>query len=755
MNRKMSRRQRDIKSKLMAAISMLLVSSIMMVSSTYAWFTLSTAPEVKGITTAVGANGNLEMALLPIDGKVTSIKSGETDSMDVQAKTAANITWGNLVDVSGDYGLEHMMLYPSALNFMDNEKTVINPVSPVAVPVFGADGRVASLAKAKATTGVYSAVNGNEMAFLDTVDIGGGQTGTGYGVRAIGVQSDASPALLAYKGALASANSGASQAIIKARGILKSKGGSLADLAIRKMDAASDDDKIYKEDDKTNLQAMVTAIYGEETNKGSLLIIRDALKEYMVAYHIATNPDNYTTDVATIRGWTELDPDDALVPANLKPIVQKLSDAIGNAKLAQQELDKLTGGSYSWTEISKVVNPLANPSLMTLNGIKISELMANVGKLAEDILGNKGLTLALTSGAGVFVDIADFCGDYSAQVVIPEIKNDNIPTEDHTLKNLTATMTTVSNINPTYLSQAQAEVQATGGPSDTGNTAQPITDFYGYIIDLAFKTNVAGSNLKLQTTAVDRIYNGNDKNEDTMGGGSSMIFTTSDPEFMPDEMFNLLKHMKVVLFNKEDGTIYKYLTIPATVDSAEITGTDTINVPLYVADASGLPAMDGEDFDGTITALDQNVPKQISVLVYLDGTLMTNADIASKVETMRGSLNLQFCSSEELTPMEYYDLRNGVESSGDNDNTPTPTTVDIKDKVDIDDKYVVTEGRFVTTGDNHAIAVAFTEGGTAVTSDTVTVTINGVEATYEHEVWSAGTTATEAPDTVTVGVTPK
>ena len=62
-----SKRQKDMKSKLMAAVCMLLVSSIMMVSSTYAWFTLSTAPEVTGITTQVGANGNLEMALLPSD----------------------------------------------------------------------------------------------------------------------------------------------------------------------------------------------------------------------------------------------------------------------------------------------------------------------------------------------------------------------------------------------------------------------------------------------------------------------------------------------------------------------------------------------------------------------------------------------------------------------------------------------------------------------------------------------------------------
>ena len=54
----------DIKKKFAAAICMLLIAAIMMISSTYAWFTLSTAPEVTGITTNVGANGNLEIALL-------------------------------------------------------------------------------------------------------------------------------------------------------------------------------------------------------------------------------------------------------------------------------------------------------------------------------------------------------------------------------------------------------------------------------------------------------------------------------------------------------------------------------------------------------------------------------------------------------------------------------------------------------------------------------------------------------------------
>ena len=49
--------------KLMGAIAMLLVASIMMSATSYAWFVLSTAPEVTDLTTTAGANGALEIAI--------------------------------------------------------------------------------------------------------------------------------------------------------------------------------------------------------------------------------------------------------------------------------------------------------------------------------------------------------------------------------------------------------------------------------------------------------------------------------------------------------------------------------------------------------------------------------------------------------------------------------------------------------------------------------------------------------------------
>ncbi|MDD7340722.1 MAG: hypothetical protein PUH63_01860, partial [Firmicutes bacterium] len=146
-----------VKKKLTAAIAMLLVATIMMVSSTYAWFTLSTAPEVTGITTSVGANGNLEMALLTKDtyNNTGAITSAVGDSSSAATKTAvtANVTWGNLVDLSdASYGLNNIKLLPSRLLAKDG--TITNLTGAIAVADYGNDGRVTALNEGT-VSGIY------------------------------------------------------------------------------------------------------------------------------------------------------------------------------------------------------------------------------------------------------------------------------------------------------------------------------------------------------------------------------------------------------------------------------------------------------------------------------------------------------------------------------------------------------------------------------------------------------------------------
>lgn len=169
-----------IRNKMMAAVSMLMVSCIMMVSSTYAWFTLSTAPEVKNISTTVAGNGSLEIALMPASGEVTGIKSGyaSTNNGGTVRVPAANNTWGNIIYLNDEaYGLNSnsFSLNPALLNVDDTG--AFNDKNPLVVANYGYDGRVAT------TTGTTVLKSYVKDA---TADNPAGFSSDGYGVRVIG-----------------------------------------------------------------------------------------------------------------------------------------------------------------------------------------------------------------------------------------------------------------------------------------------------------------------------------------------------------------------------------------------------------------------------------------------------------------------------------------------------------------------------------------------------------------------------------------
>ena len=166
-----------LRNKLIAAISMLLVSSIMMVSSTYAWFTLSTAPEVKNISTTVAGNGSLEIALMPTDGLLSSITAGAVGSTATLKQK--NVKWGNQVDLSdADYGLNDISLNPAQLNYAKPEgaaegtAAAFVPDKPLAIAKYGFDGRIAGLDA--------------QNVGIKSKDEGDGFDSDKYGVRAIG-----------------------------------------------------------------------------------------------------------------------------------------------------------------------------------------------------------------------------------------------------------------------------------------------------------------------------------------------------------------------------------------------------------------------------------------------------------------------------------------------------------------------------------------------------------------------------------------
>lgn len=169
-----------IRSKLMAAASMLMVGVIMMVSSTYAWFTLSTAPEVKNISTTVAGNGSLEIALMPTDGTFSGITAGAVGS--TASVVDKNTKWGNQIILSEDtatgdyYGLNSISLNPASLNYTKVEgaaEATFVADRPLAIATYGFDGRIDEL------SGDNIGVKGKAA---DSKQFNTGD----YGVRAIG-----------------------------------------------------------------------------------------------------------------------------------------------------------------------------------------------------------------------------------------------------------------------------------------------------------------------------------------------------------------------------------------------------------------------------------------------------------------------------------------------------------------------------------------------------------------------------------------
>ena len=125
-----------VREKIIAVGLMLSISLAMMASVSYAWLGLSTAPEASSITTRISGNGSLEVALAGLydeNGKlIPPGASGVGDSFSVSGKDA-NLTWGNLINLSNNYGIESLVLRPATLNEGSNK--FLQSIH------YGADGR--------------------------------------------------------------------------------------------------------------------------------------------------------------------------------------------------------------------------------------------------------------------------------------------------------------------------------------------------------------------------------------------------------------------------------------------------------------------------------------------------------------------------------------------------------------------------------------------------------------------------------------
>lgn len=703
-----------LRKKLMAATSMLLVAAIMLVSTSYAWFTLSTAPEITGITTSVGANGNLEIALLNNDTYADEnlITSNTGDSMETQGEVAANITWGNLIDLSdASYGLGNIKMYPSALNGTAETMTY---TSPLKTPAYGADGRVTTL-EATTTTAVYDGT-----AFATP----------GYGVRAVGVSSNVSPRQLAFTSAKANFSQASKSAQAATKSAVTANATSLLSLATGGGTPAS-----YTYAQVENMEAIAVGV------QSSLNSIVSAYASAIIA--AAAAPDSGIADDAvallnsTISGMTSATGliaalSTVSMPQEYAADLEILEDAQADVAAVIAMADALQAGNTGnadFTATSDYNNNTINDNTDITESLA-KPLIGGASSMKAYDAGNKAVSIsgadintlmntvkAVYIGGGAVKIVADYTGTFKVTEALGVSVYTGVNADGKD-----AAGNSEGNAASNKLKTVSGAVNALNSTFFEG--ASNISDFYGYIIDFAFRTNAASSNLLLQTEAANRVYsNAEGENLATMGSGSFGTFDYTGLTF--EQGKNLLESYRVVFFNPVDGTIYgtaKFGDIPttATEGSTTITGklqlistTTTVgqytlgkdayeveteatadteatyklkadfkvgeevpsadNCTNYVA--TGLTATAYENLAKTtvkaddvttdtftggnaLTSLPQNQAKKVSMLVYLDGNNIDNAAVNAVGSSGSLDLNVQFASDANLVPMENSALKN-------------------------------------------------------------------------------------------------
>jgi hypothetical protein len=234
---------------------------------------------------------------------------------------------------------------------------------------------------------------------------------------------------------------------------------------------------------------------------------------------------------------------------------------------------------FEWAYIRAAMSPLADPDAMLINGFKANEVKENLGELVSSVTSQGGLKVIMKSGAGVYADIADQCGDYNASINIEKVVYNGI-----VLENMAARMETESNLPIPYLDAVGTAVAAAGAPQGTGSAVLPITDMYGYVIDMAFRTNAADSKLLLQVEGADRIYTGN-SNEETLGSGSTMTFAATTTDFTNEQVKGLMRAIRIVFFDPTNSN-QVLATAKLDVDNATL-GTDGITAKMYLYTIAG------------------------------------------------------------------------------------------------------------------------------------------------------------------------
>ena len=689
----------EMKEKVIVTVFSLLIAAAVTITATYAWITISRAPEVSSIATTMASNGNLEIALSNDMGTEPNEFDVDEKSSKANDINSTNLQWGNLINL-GDasfYGISNLALRPATLN----EESLLN--NPLKGAAYGSDGRVTEL-DSRYTFAKWSK---NDKLF---------KADKTYGVRAIASytmkETETSNAEFEKKyNEVMTAFSAVSAYYQSEDGFMGTVSG-LGTVMSTYLQAKLNDrgvgtgQTLYL--DKPGLQDILDAyqalFHTMELHMEALVKLAN-LQQYMfanpkemsydaiTAQDLLNNPGKY--DSSRDEAGNPKEPIESIMLNGLiKRVTKQNSNGaqytvdqgfIADYKQAQADIAKIKQlisasetRSIEAKEIDAIVSNLSAPSDAKIDDRPVSEWMEMV-KDKESILANAMTILTLQEGDHT-VQLCDGILKRLEQYAVNDTARLKKSKKDFQNAARIVAHAKAAGITADIDMTGHIYTDATGLKTSSSDASVDISSFqggervaqdtYGMAMDFWVRTNAEETYLTLEGAlatdqrtgeilrydGVNRVWGstGNTNlttDSTTQGGGSCYIYYADTPDDVARSL-DLLTQMKVA-FVDESGTLLAQASM-ATQEGQYYAQNGRITVPLVIEAGSGIGLTytytndkQEEEEAAAIQELTMDNPQRITAIIYLDGKGLDNTMVLSSAE-IQGQLNIQFGSSVNL-----------------------------------------------------------------------------------------------------------
>lgn len=604
----------DVKEKVVAVAVLLAMSIAMMASVSYAWYTLSLAPELGGVNTTVSANGNLEIALSDLDGlEPDSSAVGDSFAADGQRTKKGNITWGNLINLSSDYGIDSLILRPATLDTQSD--ALLSGVK------YGGDGRVEGAA--------------TDFAFT-TWMITNQQLGTyGFGVSAVdafGVRAISSVGYPDGKGAL-------QQIVSNAQEIHKE-----AFMAYNRIMGTDEYITAIEGIVQLYLNANVDAFLADGTDVDvdcssyvPMLskILNDFYDNAVLKYgealvYLANSQQSFeNTEYETI------DHEDLISLSNsqLSALGINLGNSLSIYKTmeSQTRADKVQMAAYAdaytnygtvimWSDIQDMIDNLISISTVTVDGKTVSQILALGSGLVDYALGLKSPVPIILYG-GNLRRFELLCGNRMDVNISFYIMSKLLYSKTGNMK---------TNLTATDVSKFSLDLKATEEMSNSSENKGNMVadDTYGMVIDLWFRTN-AGSEERGTVLTLDgtpKIETHSEQRMIILSGETTSRPVYAYAQYNGVQMQGVWIQDEVLVYKGDDGYYYDITTyeiVYQTVLNDE--KTEIVQTTTPITDADVTAKMD---------TYEEVIGFESSNRIWNDGEVITNS---TEISATQGS----------------------------------------------------------------------------------------------------------------------